>query len=177
MQVWNVLHAARWNTGRKKDAKIGHLRTTAKLCQAISSQLRHVSTIGKKPVKQQYPLHMLSQYGELRPTNGRDRLAGLGHPSKFQRGSPLGSVMFLYFSYWVTFVLLANVNLFAICCRPSVCRLSVVGNARAPYSGGSNFPQYFYGIRYLGHPLTSTENFTEIVPGEPLCRRSKTHEG
>jgi len=32
--------------------------------------------------------------------------------------------------------------------------------------------QYFYGIRYLGHPLTSTENFTEIVLGEPLCRRS-----
>ena len=54
--------------------------------------------------------------------------------------------------------------------RPS----SVVGNARAPYSGGCNFPQYFYGIRYLGHPLTSTENFTEIVPGEPLCRGSLT---
>ena len=47
----------------------------------------------------------------------------------------------------------------------SVC-LSVC-NVRVPYSGGSNFPQYFYGIRYLGHPLTSTENFTEIVPGEP----------
>jgi len=59
---------------------------------------------------------------------------------------------------------------FAICCRLSVCLLSVVCltvvcNARAPYSGGSNFPQYFYGVRYLGHPLTSTENFTEIVPG------------
>jgi len=64
---------------------------------------------------------------------------------------------------------------FAICCRPSVClsvcRLSV-GNARAPYSGDCNFRQYFYGIRYLGHPLASTENFTEIVPGEPLRRRS-----
>jgi len=56
---------------------------------------------------------------------------------------------------------------FSICCRPSVC-LSVVCNARAPYSGGSNFPQYFYGIWYLGHPLTSTENFMEIVLGEPL---------
>ena len=42
--------------------------------------------------------------------------------------------------------------------RLSVC-LSSVCNARAPYSGGSNFRQYFYGIRYLGHPLTSTENF------------------
>ena len=47
----------------------------------------------------------------------------------------------------------------------SPVRLSSVCNARAPYSGGSNFRQYFYGIRYLGHPLTSTENFTEIVPG------------
>ena len=51
--------------------------------------------------------------------------------------------------------------------RLSVCRLSVC-NVRAPYSGGSNFRQYFYGIRYLGHLLTSTENFTEIVSGEPL---------
>ena len=30
------------------------------LCRAISSQLRHVSTIGKKLVKQQYLLHMSS---------------------------------------------------------------------------------------------------------------------
>jgi len=57
--------------------------------------------------------------------------------------------------------------------RPSVVCLSfVVCNLRAPYSGGSNFRQYFYDIRYLGHPLTSIENFTEIVPGEPLRRRS-----
>jgi len=60
---------------------------------------------------------------------------------------------------------------FAICYRPSV-GLSFVCNARAPYSGGSNFRQFFYGIRYLGHPLTFTENFTEIVPGEPLRRES-----
>ena len=59
-------------------------------------------------------------------------------------------------------------TLYAIA-RPSV-RLSSVCNFRAPYSGGSNFRQYFYGIRYLGHPLTSTENFTEIVPGESLRR-------
>ena len=43
---------------------------------------------------------------------------------------------------------------FAICYRPSVCRLSVC-NARAPYSGRWNFRQYFYGIWYLRHPLTS----------------------
>jgi len=34
------------------------------------SQPRHVSTIGKKLVKQQYLPHMSSQYGELQPTNG-----------------------------------------------------------------------------------------------------------
>ena len=45
----------------------------------------------------------------------------------------------------------------------SPVRLTSVCNVRAPYSGGSNFRQYFYGIRYLGHPLTSTENFTEIA--------------
>jgi len=66
---------------------------------------------------------------------------------------------------------------FAVCYRPSVCCLSVVClsvvcNVRAPHSGGSNFWQYFYGIRYLGHPLTSTENFMEIVPGEPLRQGS-----
>jgi len=58
-----------------------------------------------------------------------------------------------------------------VCYRSSVC-LSIVClsvcNARAPYSGGLNFRQYFYGIWYLGHPLTSTENFTDILPGEPL---------
>ena len=60
--------------------------------------------------------------------------------------------------------------------RPPVVCLSVC-NVRAPYSGGSNFRQYFYGIRYLGHPLTYAENFTEIVPGEPLRRGSWTQEG
>ena len=58
------------NTGRKKSPKIHHLGTISQLCQAISSQLRHVSTILKKIVKQQYPFHMFSQYSELRPITG-----------------------------------------------------------------------------------------------------------
>jgi len=41
-----VLLAA--NTGRKKVAKNRYLGTIAQLCPAISLQLRHVSTIGKK---------------------------------------------------------------------------------------------------------------------------------
>ena len=36
------------NTGRKKVAKNRHLGTIAQLCRAISSQIRHASTIGKK---------------------------------------------------------------------------------------------------------------------------------
>jgi len=46
----------------------------------------------KKLVKQQYLLHMSSQYGELRLTNGCDLLTSLGHPCKFQLVSHLGSV-------------------------------------------------------------------------------------
>jgi len=46
------------NTGRKKVAKNRHLGTIAQLCRAISSQLRHVSTMGKKLVKQQCPPHV-----------------------------------------------------------------------------------------------------------------------
>jgi len=77
IHAWNVLHAAHWNTGRKNYAKkspSGHHRT---ICRAISSQLRHISTIGKILVIQQYLLHMFSQYGERRPTNGWDRLVSL----------------------------------------------------------------------------------------------------
>jgi len=42
----------------KKIAKNCRLGTTAQVCRAISSQIGHVSTIGKKLVKQQYVLHM-----------------------------------------------------------------------------------------------------------------------
>jgi len=36
------------NTGRKKIAKNRHLGTIAQICRAISSQLGHILTIGKK---------------------------------------------------------------------------------------------------------------------------------
>jgi len=92
MHVWNLLHAARWNTGRKNDVKNRHLGIIAELCRAISSQLRHVSTFGKKLVKWQYVLHMSSEYSELQPINGWDPWASFGHSSKFQRFSRFGFV-------------------------------------------------------------------------------------
>ena len=73
-------HAARGSL-KIQDAKkspkspSGHHRTT------ISSQLRHVSTIGEKLVKQRYLIRMFPQYGELLPTSGWDRSSSLGHPS------------------------------------------------------------------------------------------------
>ena len=76
----------------KTTQKIRHLGTIAQLCRAECSQLRHVSTIGKKLVRQQYLLHMSSQYIELWPTSDWDRFGCLGHPSKFQRVLRLGFV-------------------------------------------------------------------------------------
>ena len=47
------------NAGPKKVAKNRHLGTIPQVCWAISSQLRHISTIGKKLVKHQH-FHMSS---------------------------------------------------------------------------------------------------------------------
>ena len=79
------------NTERKNDAKKSpseHHRTT------LSGYIFANACIDnrKKSIKQQYLLQMSLQYGELRPTNGWDRLAGLGHAIIFQRVSRLGSV-------------------------------------------------------------------------------------
>jgi len=75
-----------------QDAKNRHLGTIAQLCRAIALQLRHVSTIGIKLVKQRYVVHMSPQCGELRPTNGWDPSGSLRHRCKFQRFLRLGSI-------------------------------------------------------------------------------------
>jgi len=56
------------NTVGKNDAKNRLLRTITHICRAVSSQLGHVSTIGKKVVKQQYlPTcpHNVANFGPL----------------------------------------------------------------------------------------------------------------
>jgi len=66
MQVWNVLHVARWNIGRKKIAKnspSAHHHTNLSGCVFATTYIDNRKTL----VKQQYLLHMSSQYGELRP--------------------------------------------------------------------------------------------------------------
>jgi len=98
MHVWNLLHVARWKyslyTGRKNDAKNRHLGTIAQLSRAVSSQLRHVSTIAKKLAKQQYLLHiMVPQYGELRPTAAEIDWRVWGTPATFNGLRVLASLM------------------------------------------------------------------------------------
>ena len=100
---------------------------------------------------------------------------GSGQPRFPFSACPFASPSFTFF-YFSLFSERELTFTFAIYYRPSVCHLSVC-NVRAPYSGGSNFRQYFYGIRYRSHPLTSTENFTEIVPGEPLRRGVRQKRG
>jgi len=71
------------NTGRKKSPKIRHVGTIVQLCRAISWQLRHMSTIWKKLVKQQYLLHMLSQYREFGAQQLRFHWRVWGTPANF----------------------------------------------------------------------------------------------
>ena len=82
MQVWNVLHVARWKYRTEKWRKkspSGHHQTT--LTGYIFATEACIDNRKKKFVKQQYLLHMSPQYGELRPTSGWDRFGSLGHPS------------------------------------------------------------------------------------------------
>ena len=63
-----MLHA--WlveNTGRKKVAKNRHRTTVSGYIFATKARIDNRKI---KLVKQQYLLHMSSQYGELRPTSG-----------------------------------------------------------------------------------------------------------
>ena len=86
MQVWIVLHAARWKCRTQKIAKnspYGHHRTT--LSGSIFTVKAHIDNWKKLG-------HMSLQYGELWPTSGWDRFISLGHLSKFQRVSRFGSV-------------------------------------------------------------------------------------
>jgi len=92
MQVWNVRQAARWKYRMQKWCKklpSEHHRTT--MSGYIFATKACIDN-RKKHIKQQYLLQMSLQYGELPPTNGWDRLAGLGYPIIFQWVSRHGSV-------------------------------------------------------------------------------------
>jgi len=65
-----MLHAARWKCRTQKIAKnsqSAHHGTNLS-CHIFAAEARIYNR--KKLVKQQYPLKMSPQYGELRPANG-----------------------------------------------------------------------------------------------------------
>jgi len=80
------------NRGRKNDAKNRHLRTIAQLYRAISSQLRHISTIGKNLLSSNIsptcPYNMVN-FG---PLAAEIILLVWGTPTNFNGFSLLGSV-------------------------------------------------------------------------------------
>ena len=116
MQVWNVLHMASWKYRTQKFAKnspSAHHHTTlsgyifaTKAC--IEKQKKHI--------KQQYLLHMSSQYGELLSSNGWGRLASLGTLANFNG-----------FHVFVTALTLLNGG------QPNFARCSVVSWAGTIY--------------------------------------------
>jgi len=81
-----------------QDAKNRHFSTIAQLCRAVSSQLRHVSTIGKKLLNTDTSStcpHNMVNFGLL---TAEIPLASLGHSFQFQRLSCLGSVTARHFN-------------------------------------------------------------------------------
>jgi len=88
MHVWNMLHTASWKYRTQKSPSAHH---HTNLSGYIFVTKAHIDN-RKKLVKEQYLSHMFLKYYELRPTNGWDLLASLGHSSKFQWVSLLGSV-------------------------------------------------------------------------------------
>jgi len=80
------------SAGPKNSPKNRHLSTIVQLCRAISSHLRHVLTIGKKLVKQQYLLHMSSQYVNFGPLAEIDPVVW-GTPANFNRFCVLAALL------------------------------------------------------------------------------------
>ena len=80
-----MLHAARCKCRTQKSRQNRYLGTIPQLCRALSSQLRCVSTIRKKLVKQQYLPHMPLQYDELGPLTAEICWRVLGTPANFSR--------------------------------------------------------------------------------------------
>jgi len=79
------------NTGCKKSPENSPSAHHPQLCRAISSQLRHVSTIVKSVLNSGISptsAHNMVNFGPL----AAELFSSLGHPSEFQRVSRLGSI-------------------------------------------------------------------------------------
>ena len=77
------------------------------------------------------------------------------------------TVTYMRISLFCYCILARSRSLYTVASPPVVC-LSVT--LMRPSQAVEIFGHFFYAVWYPGHPLTSTENFTDIVPGEPLRR-------
>ena len=108
-----MLHVARGHAGPKKIAKnssSGHHRTTlsgyifaTKAC--VDNRKKCLTSISRP------------QYGELRPTNGRERLASLGTPANFNGVHVLASLLLRLRSASSRFELSRHVEIARTCSK------------------------------------------------------------
>jgi len=92
MQVWNVLHAARWKYRTQKSRQkspYGHYCTT--LSGYIFATRARIDNQKKNLLSSNMSSTCSHNMVNLRPSNGWDRFGSLGHPCKFQLLSRLGS--------------------------------------------------------------------------------------
>jgi len=88
MQVWHMLHAARWKYRTQNSPSAHHCTTLSGYIFATKACIDN----RKKNLLNSNMPSTSSQYGELWLTDGWDWFRGLGHPSKFQQASRLGFV-------------------------------------------------------------------------------------
>ena len=84
------------NAGPEKSPKIRHLGTIAQLCWAISSQLRHSSSIGKKLLNSNTSSTRPYNMVNIGPLTAEIGLPVWGTPANFNGISRLGSVTALH---------------------------------------------------------------------------------
>jgi len=158
----------------------GHHRTN--LSGYIFATKAHIDN-RKKLVKQQYLLHMSSQYGELRPTSGWDRFVSLGHPCNFNgfrvlaallhsipvagvsqtlRRWPEGATYIRqgghHVGHWPTFLVIFSNNRHVLLrytqCRMIITPLAYLMNCMSKLHG---IASTFYSGPWLGQPMTTVK--------------------
>ena len=144
---------ADWNKScfLQRAAMLTH--TITQLCRAISSQRRHVSTIGKKSVKQQYLLQMSPQYGELLPTSGWDRFVSFTCPGNMVIFGPLMAEI-----YWWVWGTPANFNGFRV--------LAALLHGTLVVSVSQTLPRWTEGATYIrqgGHHVGHWPTFLVVL--------------
>jgi len=97
MQVWTVLHAARWKCRTQKNSQKFAIWAPSHKFVGLYLRMQlliYITCIGnrKNLLNSNVSPTCGYNYGELRPTSRWDLLASLGHPSKFQRVSCLGRI-------------------------------------------------------------------------------------